>query len=144
MTVRDLPALNAALNGTSALLLLAGFVLIKQGRRDAHEKAMLAALTTSTLFLVSYVVYHLQVGSVPFRGQGPVRGVYFFILITHAVLAIAIVPLVAITTVHALRRRFDAHRRIAKVTFPLWAYVSVTGVVVYWMLYHLPASDLIK
>jgi uncharacterized membrane protein YozB (DUF420 family) len=144
VTVRDLPALNASLNGASALLLLAGFLLIKKGRREAHEKVMLAALTTSTLFLISYVVYHAQVGSVRFQGQGPVRALYFFILVTHVVLAVAIVPLVSITTVRALRRRFDTHRRIARVTLPLWGYVSVTGVVVYWMLYHLPAGDLFK
>ena len=144
MTVRDLPALNAALNATSSVLLLAGFILIKKGRRDAHEKVMLAALASSALFLISYVAYHLQVGSVRFQGQGPLRNVYFFILVTHVILAVAIVPLVAITTVRGLRRRFDAHRRIAKVTLPLWGYVSVTGVLVYWMLYHLPAGDLFK
>jgi uncharacterized membrane protein YozB (DUF420 family) len=144
VTVRDLPALNAALNATSALLLLTGFILIKKGRRDAHEKVMLAALASSALFLISYVAYHLQVGSVRFQGQGPLRSVYFFILITHVILAVAIVPLVVITTVRGLRRRFDAHRRIAKVTLPLWGYVSVTGVLVYWMLYHLPAGDLFK
>jgi uncharacterized membrane protein YozB (DUF420 family) len=144
VTVRDLPALNAALNATSAVLLLTGFILIKKGRRDAHEKVMLAALASSALFLISYVAYHLQVGSVRFQGQGALRSVYFFILVTHVILAVAIVPLVAITTVRALRRRFDAHRRIAKVTLPLWGYVSVTGVLVYWMLYHLPAGDLFK
>jgi uncharacterized membrane protein YozB (DUF420 family) len=144
MSVRDLPALNASLNATSALLLLIGFVLIKRGQQKAHERVMIGALTSSTLFLVSYVVYHLQVGSVRFTGLGPIRTVYFFILITHVILAIAIVPLVILTAVRAWRRRFDAHRRIAKITLPLWGYVSVTGVVIYWMLYHLPAADLFK
>jgi uncharacterized membrane protein YozB (DUF420 family) len=97
---------------------------------------MLAAVATSTVFLVSYLVYHARVGSVRFQGQGPVRAVYFTILVSHTVLAAAIVPLVVMTTVRGLRARFDAHRRIARITLPLWAYVSVTGVVVYWMLYR--------
>jgi len=138
LSVSDLPALNAALNATSALLLLTGYVLIKRQQREAHEKVMLAALTSSALFLISYVVYHLQVGSVRFTLTGPIRVVYFFILITHVVLAIVIVPLVIATSLRAFRRRFEAHRRIARVTLPLWGYVSVTGVLVYWMLYHLP------
>ena len=137
MTLRDLPALNAALNATSALLLAAGYAAIRTGRREAHRRFMLAACTSSTLFLVSYLVYHFQVGSVRFAGQGPIRTVYFVILITHTVLAVAIVPLVLVTLTRALRERFDAHRRIARVTLPLWAYVSVTGVVIYWMLYRL-------
>jgi uncharacterized membrane protein YozB (DUF420 family) len=144
VTVRDLPTLNAGLNATSAVLLLIGYVLIRKRRREAHEKIMLAALLSSTLFLVSYVVYHVQVGSVRFPLTGWIRGAYLFILITHVVLAAAIVPLVVVTSVRALRRRFDAHRRIARVTLPLWGYVSVTGVVVYWMLYHLPSQGLIK
>lgn len=98
---------------------------------------MLAALTTSGLFLVSYVAYHLQVGSVRFTGHGPVRAVYFTILLTHTVLAVAIVPLVLVTLTRALRERFPQHRRIARLTLPLWAYVSVTGVVIYWMLYRM-------
>jgi uncharacterized membrane protein YozB (DUF420 family) len=137
MTVRDLPLLNATLNGISALLLLLGFWLIKNGRQKAHERVMWAALTSSALFLTSYVIYHYHVGSVRFTHTGPVRALYFFILVTHVVLAIAIVPLVIMTVVRAVRLRFDAHRRIAKVTLPLWGYVSVTGVVIYWMLYHL-------
>jgi uncharacterized membrane protein YozB (DUF420 family) len=137
VTVRDLPALNATLNATCAALLLLGYWLIRKGRREAHEHVMKAALATSTLFLASYVVYHLQVGSVRFLHQGPIRTVYFFILITHVVLAIVIVPLVAVTVVHAWRKRFDPHRRIARITLPLWGYVSVTGVLVYWMLYRL-------
>jgi uncharacterized membrane protein YozB (DUF420 family) len=137
VTVRDLPALNASLNAISAILLLIGYVLIRAGRRQAHERMMLAALTSSALFLASYVVYHLQVGSVRFTGQGPLRAVYFFILITHIILAVAIVPLVLVTVIRAFRERFDTHRRIARVTLPLWGYVSVTGVVIYWMLYRL-------
>ena len=137
MTVTDLPAFNAALNATSAVLLAAGYVLIRRGRRLAHERVMLAALASSALFLTSYLVYHAQVGSVRFRGQGTVRSVYFTILLTHTVLAAVIVPLVAMTVVPALRERFDRHRRLARITLPLWAYVSVTGVVIYWMLYRM-------
>ena len=137
MTVTDLPALNAFLNATSAVLLATGYVLIRRGRRHAHKRVMLAALVSSALFLTSYLVYHAQVGSVRFRGQGPLRTVYFTILLTHTVLAVAIVPLVAVTLVPALRGRFDRHRRLARITLPLWAYVSVTGVVIYWMLYRL-------
>jgi uncharacterized membrane protein YozB (DUF420 family) len=136
LTLRDLPALNAALNATSALLLAVGWVLIKAGRREAHERAMLAALVCSGLFLTSYLVYHAQVGSVRFTGQGPVRVVYFAVLISHTILAVAVVPLVLVTVVRALRGRFDRHRRIARITLPIWGYVSVTGVVVYWMLYR--------
>jgi uncharacterized membrane protein YozB (DUF420 family) len=137
VSVTDLPGLNAVLNGTSAALLATGYVLIRQGRREAHRRAMLAALASSTLFLTSYLYYHFHVGSVKFQGQGPVRTLYFTILITHTVLAVTIVPLVILTVVPALRERFDRHRRMARVTLPLWAYVSVTGVVIYWMLYRL-------
>jgi len=137
VTVRDLPALNAVLNATSAGLIAIGYVLIRRGRRAAHEKVMTAALACSALFLVSYLSYHAQVGSVRFPGQGAVRTAYFAILISHTVLAVVIVPLVLVTFVRARRGRFDRHRAIARVTLPLWAYVSVTGVVVYWMLYRL-------
>jgi uncharacterized membrane protein YozB (DUF420 family) len=137
LTVSDLPALNACLNATSAVLLATGYVLIRRGRRQAHKRVMLAALVSSALFLTSYLVYHAHVGSVRFRGQGPVRTVYFTILLTHTVLAVVIVPLVGMTLVPALRERFDRHRRLARITLPLWAYVSVTGVVIYWMLYRL-------
>jgi uncharacterized membrane protein YozB (DUF420 family) len=137
LTVRDLPTLNACLNATSAVLLLVGFILIKRGRREAHERAMLAALCSSAVFLTSYVIYHAQVGSVRFQHTGLIRPVYFFILSTHVVLAFAIVPLVIVTVTRAWRQRFDPHRRIARITLPLWGYVSVTGVVIYWMLYHL-------
>ena len=137
MRLADLPAVNALLNATSAGLLACGYALIRQGRREAHRRVMLAAVACSTLFLTSYLVYHAQVGSVRFRGQGVVRRVYFTILLTHTVLAAAIVPLVAVTLVRGLRGRYDRHRRIARLTLPLWAYVSVTGVVVYWMLYRM-------
>lgn len=137
MTVRDLPTLNAALNATSAALLLLGYVLIRRGKREAHRRAMLGAVSCSALFLVSYLVYHAQVGSVRFQGQGWIRTLYFTILLTHTVLAAAIVPLVLLTLTRALQQRFDRHRRLARITFPLWAYVSVTGVVIYWMLYRL-------
>lgn len=137
MSVTDLPALNAVLNATSAALLATGYVLIRQGRREAHRRTMLAAVACSALFLTSYLVYHFHVGSVKFQGQGPVRTLYFTILITHTVLAVTIVPLVVLTLVPALRGRFDRHRRMARVTLPLWAYVSVTGVVIYWMLYQM-------
>ena len=137
MSLRDLPTLNAALNATSAVLLLAGYVLIRAGRRDAHRAVMLLALLSSTLFLACYLYYHFHVGSVRFAHGGALRRIYLGILLTHTVLAVAILPLVAVTLQRALRGRFDAHRRIARVTLPLWAYVSVTGVVIYWMLYRL-------
>ncbi len=137
MTVADLPALNASLNALASLFLLAGYVLIRQKQVPAHRACMVAALATSVLFLTSYVIYHYNVGSRPFTGTGPIRVVYFAILISHVLLAIAIVPMVLITVSRALSRRFDAHRRIARITWPLWMYVSVTGVVVYVMLYRM-------
>jgi uncharacterized membrane protein YozB (DUF420 family) len=135
--VRDLPALNAALNATSAVLLLIAYVLIRRGHRRAHERVMYGALVSSGLFLTSYVIYHAQVGSVRFTRTGPIRAVYFFILVTHVLLAFAIVPLVLVTVGRAWRQRFDRHRRIARDTLPLWGYVSVTGVVIFWMLYRM-------
>ena len=137
MTISDLPALNATLNGLSAILLTVGYVLIRRGRRQLHKRFMLAALTTSALFLVSYVVYHLNVGSRPFPGQGPVRVVYFVILITHVTLAATILPLALTTAARGLLSQYDRHVRIARWTLPLWLYVSVTGVVIYLMLYQL-------
>ena len=137
MTVSDLPAVNASLNALATLFLLAGYVFIRRGRIDAHRRCMLAALGTSVLFLVSYVIYHANVGSRPFTGTGPIRVVYFTILITHVILAMAIVPLVLLTVSRALAGRFDRHRRIARITWPLWMYVSITGVVVYVMLYQM-------
>lgn len=135
--VRDLPTVNACLNGAAALCLVAGWWLIRNGRREAHRVVMLAAVVVSTLFLASYLYYHAQVGSVRFTGQGPIRTLYFSVLLTHTILAAAVPFLVAITLVRALRERFDAHRRIARWTLPIWLYVSVTGVVVYLMLYQL-------
>ncbi len=132
-----LPTLNALLNGTSAALLTAGFLLIRRKRVAAHRACMLSAFGVSTLFLVSYVVYHAQAGSVPFHGQGWIRPVYFTLLLSHIVLAAAIVPLALTTIYRAWTERFDRHRRIARWTLPIWLYVSVTGVLVYWMLYHL-------
>jgi uncharacterized membrane protein YozB (DUF420 family) len=137
MTVRDLPTVNAVLNATSAVLLFIGWRLIRRGRIEAHRRAMLAAVASSTLFLACYLVYHAQVGSVRFQGQGAIRFVYFAILLTHTILAAAIVPLVLVTLFRGLKARYEAHRRLARVTFPLWSYVSVTGVVIYWMLYRL-------
>jgi uncharacterized membrane protein YozB (DUF420 family) len=137
VTVRDLPTLNAVLNALSAGFLLLGYVLIRQGRREAHRRAMLAAVACSAVFLTSYLVYHAQVGSVRFTGTGAIRTVYFAILLSHTVLAAVILPLVLLTLRRALRGDFARHRALARVTFPLWAYVSVTGVVVYWMLYRL-------
>ncbi len=132
-----LPGINAFLNSASALFLVIGYLLIRRGRVSAHRVCMLSAFATSTLFLVSYLTYHYQVGSVPFEGRGWVRPLYFSILISHTVLAAAIVPLVLVTLVRALRGRFERHKRIARWTLPIWLYVSVTGVVVYWMLYRL-------
>lgn len=135
-SVPALPTLNAALNATSAVLLTAGFVFIRRRRIGAHKACMLSAFATSTLFLVSYLYYHWQVGATPFEGVGWTRPVYFAILISHTVLAAAVVPLVLVTLYRALRERFDRHRAIARWTLPIWLYVSVTGVVVYLMLYH--------
>jgi uncharacterized membrane protein YozB (DUF420 family) len=130
------PVINATLNGTSAVLLLAGRWQIKRGRMAAHRALMLTAVCTSTLFLASYLYYHWHVHLVLFQGQGWVRPVYFSILISHTILAATIVPLVIITLSRAVRERFDRHRAIARWTYPLWLYVSVTGVVIYFMLYH--------
>ena len=137
MTVRDLPALNALLNAASAVALLVGFWLIRRGRWRAHRAAMLTALALSAAFLTSYLVYHAQVGSVRFQGQGWLRTVYLSILATHTVLAAAVPVLALVTLSRALRRRFDRHKAVARWTLPIWLYVSVTGVVVYWMLYRL-------
>jgi uncharacterized membrane protein YozB (DUF420 family) len=136
VTVSDLPTLNATLNATSGVLLLAGWLMIRRKRIDAHRRCMVAAFVTSSLFLVSYVVYHAQAGSRPFTGQGPVRAIYFAILISHVLLAAIIVPLALVTLRRALAGDYVRHRRIARWTFPVWMYVSVTGVVIYFMLYH--------
>lgn len=137
MEITDLPAVNATLNGIATVFLVTGWLFIRSGKRIAHRNCMLAALTCSALFLVSYLFYHSQVGSVRFQGQGTVRTVYFTILISHTILAAAVPVLALLTVWRALRERFDAHRRIARWTLPIWLYVSVTGVMVYWMLYQL-------
>lgn len=136
-SVTSLPHVNALLNTVSAALLLTGYCFIRKRNVAAHRRCMLAALGSSGLFLVSYLVYHFSVGSVRFQGQGWIRMVYFAVLVSHTVLATAIVPLVVITVVRALSERFDKHRAIARWTLPLWVYVSATGVVVYWMLYQM-------
>ncbi len=136
MTVSDLPAVNATLNACSAVFLTLGFVFIKRGRKQAHRNCMVAAFITSTVFLTCYLIYHLSVTAVTkFTGQGWVRPVYFSILISHIFMAVAIVPLVLVTLSRAIRQRFEAHKKIARWTWPLWMYVSVTGVVVYLFLY---------
>ena len=137
LSVSDLPTLNAFLNGTSAILLLSGYVAIRKRRIPIHRACMIAALVVSVLFLTSYLYYHSQAGSTRFTGQGWVRPLYFTILISHSVLAAVIVPLVIVTVVRALRGKFERHRRIARWTWPIWMYVSVTGIVVYLMLYQL-------
>jgi uncharacterized membrane protein YozB (DUF420 family) len=137
IALSDLPAVNASLNATAAVLLSAGYYLILTGRREAHKKVMLAAFGVSVLFLVSYLIYHFNVGSVRFQRTGPIRTVYFTILLTHTVLAAAVPPLAVITLRRAWQERFDRHRRIARWTLPIWLYVSLTGVLVYWMLYRM-------
>jgi uncharacterized membrane protein YozB (DUF420 family) len=137
IAVSQLPTVNAALNSLSAVFLIIGFFLILSRRVSAHRACMLSAFVCSSLFLISYLIYHSQVGSVPFKGQGWMRTLYFGILLTHTTLAVGVVPLALVTLVRALKQRFPAHRRIARWTFPIWLYVSVTGVVVYLMLYRL-------
>jgi len=137
LDIADLPALNAILNATAAVFLSAGYMQIRRGRIEVHKRFMLAALTTSALFLISYLVYHANTGSRPFPGDGVVRLVYFTILITHVVLAAVILPLALITASRGLRAQYDRHVRIARWTLPLWIYVSVTGVVIYLMLYQM-------
>ena len=137
MDISDLPALNASLNGVAGCFLAAGYVLIRRKRIAAHRACMVAAFTASTLFLISYVVYHAHVGSRPFPGRGAVRLLYFAILISHITLAAAIVPMALVTLRRGLMLDVGRHRRIARWTWPLWMYVSVTGVIIYLMLYKL-------
>ncbi|MDE2927773.1 MAG: DUF420 domain-containing protein [Acidobacteriota bacterium] len=139
MNISDLPALNAGLNALSGTLLGVGYAMIRRGRVRAHKAFMLAAVGVSTLFLVSYVIYHYHAGSTRFPGTGWIRTLYLSILVTHAVLAAAVIPLAAVTLVRAWREDFPSHRRIARWTLPIWFYVSVTGVIIYVMLYHLYA-----
>jgi uncharacterized membrane protein YozB (DUF420 family) len=137
ISVHDLPAVNAILNATAAVLLVCGYILIRRHRQQTHKRVMIAAFATSCVFLVCYIIYHAQVGSVKFQHPGAIRVVYLSILATHTVLA-ACVPVLAIVTLRrGLAARFDKHRAIARWTLPIWLYVSVTGVVVYLMLYKM-------
>src|SRR6266436_4137258 len=136
MSIHDLPAVNASLNALSGVLLLIAYALIRARRIEQHRKVMLAAFATSSLFLACYVIYHAQVGSVPFPRHGFVRPLYFTILITHVTLAATVPPLAIITLSRGLKARYPQHRRIARWTFPIWLYVSVTGVLVYVLLYQ--------
>lgn len=137
MDLSFFPALNAGLNATSGLLIVLGFIFIKQRAWTGHALCMCLALLVSILFLASYIYYHAHHGSTPFPHHGWIRPVYFAILISHTILAVTVLPLASVTLYQALRSRFDKHVRIAKITFPIWLYVSVTGVVIYWMLYRL-------
>jgi uncharacterized membrane protein YozB (DUF420 family) len=137
ITISDLPTVNATLNTISAVLLSIGFLMIRRRNIVAHRNCMIAAFVVSGLFLTSYLIYHYHSGSTPFEGNGWIRSVYFAVLIPHIILAALILPLALITLYFALRKRFTKHRRIARWTLPIWLYVSVTGIIVYWMLYHL-------
>lgn len=137
ISLSALPAVNAALNGTSALLLSVGYLFIRRKKVMAHKVCMGSAFITSILFLISYLTYHYHVGSTPFGGTGFIRAIYFTILISHTILAATMVPLALVTLSRALKGRFSKHVRIARWTLPLWLYVSVTGVIIYWMLYRL-------
>lgn len=137
MTVRDLPAVNASLNALATVLLIYGYTLIRAGKREQHKRVMLSAFGVSAIFLVCYLVYHFEVGSVPYQGQGWMRTVYFTILISHVILAATVPVLTILTLWRAFQERFDKHKRVAKITFPIWLYVSITGVLVYFMLYVL-------
>ena len=136
MTVHDLPAVNASLNALSGVLLLAGYIMIRTRRIKQHRRCMIAACITSSVFLVCYIVYHAQVGSVPFTRQGFIRPLYFTILVTHVTLAAAVLPLALVTLSRGLKGRYPQHIRIARWTLPIWLYVSVTGVLVYVLLYQ--------
>lgn len=137
MTVRDLPAVNASLNALATVLLIYGYTLIRAGKREQHKRVMLSAFGVSAIFLVCYLVYHFEVGSVPYQGQGWMRTVYFTILISHVILAATVPVLTILTLWRAFQERFDKHKRVARITFPIWLYVSITGVLVYFMLYVL-------
>jgi protein SCO1/2/putative membrane protein len=139
---RKLPAVNATLNGSCAILLVIGWSLIMARQVKAHAVCMISAVVVSSVFLACYLVYHYQVGSVSFPGTGSLKTIYLSILLSHTILAtFGVVPLVSLTLFHAIRKRFDRHAPIARVTFPIWLYVSITGVVIYWMLYQMPISD---
>jgi len=137
ISLEALPTLNACLNSTCTVLLITGYVMIRGKRIVAHRACMLSALACSVLFLVGYLVYHFQVGTTRYEGEGILRAIYFTILLTHTILAVVIVPMVIVTLVRALGEKFDTHKAIARWTLPIWLYVSVTGVVVYLMLYQM-------
>ena len=137
MNTSMLPTVNAILNATSGTLIVIGFVFIKRKQQTAHKRCMLGAVASSVLFLISYLVYHYTAGATSFTGEGWIRPVYFIILATHTLLAVVIVPMVAVTVLRGLSGRYALHRKIARWTFPIWLYVSVTGVVIYLLLYHL-------
>jgi uncharacterized membrane protein YozB (DUF420 family) len=137
ISISNLPALNATLNAVSAVFLTAGYILIRRGHRGLHKKCMLAALVASSAFLTSYLIYHANTGSRPFPGHGTIRIVYFAILLSHVLLAATILPLALTTAARGLRAQYGRHVKIARWTLPIWLYVSVTGVVIYVMLYHL-------
>lgn len=136
MEVTDLPVVNASLNALSAVLLAGGYYFIRSGQKGRHKLCMLAALASSCLFLTCYLVYHYSVGSIPFLGTGWIRWAYFTILISHIMLAVLTLPLAIVTARRALKGDFERHRRLARWTFPIWMYVSLTGLVIYWMLYQ--------
>lgn len=136
LSLGDLPLLNALLNSSSTVLLVLGYLFIRKKKRHAHQRCMITAVTTSGLFLISYLVYHFNVGSVRFTGEGAVRTLYFTILLTHTLLAVSLPFLVPVTMIRALRERFDKHVKLARVTLPIWLYVSATGVIIYLMLYE--------
>jgi uncharacterized membrane protein YozB (DUF420 family) len=140
MEIESLPTLNALLNGTSATLLMAGWILIKKRRINGHIACMVSALCTSALFLGCYLFYHYHHGSTKFTGEGWSRPLYFSILFSHVVLAVTMVPMIAVTVFHAVRKQYERHLRIARWTLPIWLYVSITGVVIYVMLYHIFAG----
>jgi uncharacterized membrane protein YozB (DUF420 family) len=137
VSISDLPAVNACFNATSAILLTRGYLLIKRGRQNAHRNCMIAALISSTLFLIGYLTYHAHAGTTRFENPRWFRPIYLTILLTHTLLAAAVVPLVIFTLIPALRSRFDRHKRIARWTWPVWMYVSVTGVLIYFVLYQI-------
>lgn len=137
MSISDLPAVNASLNALSTCLLIYGYTLIRNGKREQHKRVMLSAFGVSVIFLICYLVYHYNVGSVKYQGQGILRPIYFTILISHIILAAAVPVLAIMSLWRAFQERFDKHKRIARWTYPIWLYVSVTGVLVYLMLYVL-------
>ena len=137
MTFSDLPAVNAGLNGASAVLLISGFIFIRRKQQKSHAKCMIGAVICSILFLISYITYHAQAGTTYFRNPPWFRPIYLTLLTTHMILAVAIVPMVIITLSRALRERFDRHKKIARWTWPIWMYVSITGVIVYLLLYKI-------